>query len=321
MIRRRTFLASFAVGLLLPWRTGKAQPARVFRIGWLMPGPKNRYEDTFIGSLPKFGYTEGQNLIVERRSGAPGDLPSMALDLVRMKVDLIWAGGSSAVRAATGATREVPIVAVDLESDPIASGYASTLAHPGGNLTGFFLDLPEFSAKRLEVLKEALPTVSRVMVLWDSSLDRAPLSRMDAAARVLKLRLIFAEMREAADLANVFEAAVKRKAQAVLLMQSPTLDSHKDKILNLGAKYRLPVFAVFAFFTADGALLSYGPNIDDMVVRSAAYIDKVFRGMKPGDLPIQRPTKFDMVVNSTTAKSLGLTIAQSILLRADEVIR
>jgi putative ABC transport system substrate-binding protein len=144
---------------------------------------------------------------------------------------------------------------------------------------------------------------------------------MDAAARFLKLRLIFAEMREAADLANVFEAAVKRKAEAVLVMQSPTLDSHRDEILKLGVKYRLPVFAVFAFFTADGALLSYGPNIDDMVVRSAAYIDKVLRGMKPGDLPIQRPTKFDLVVNSRTAKSLGLTIAQSILLRADEVIR
>jgi putative ABC transport system substrate-binding protein len=159
------------------------------------------------------------------------------------------------------------------------------------------------------------------MILWDTSLDRAPLSKMDAAARILKLRLILTEMQAGADLAKVFEAAVKRKAEAVLVMQSPTLDSHKDEILNLGAKHRLPVFAVFAFFTADGALLSYGPNIDDMVVRSAAYIDKVLRGMKPGDLPIQRPTKFDMVVNSRTAKSLGLTIAQSVLLRADEVIR
>jgi len=136
-----------------------------------MPGPKNRYEETFIGALPRFGYIEGQNLIVERRSGAPQDLPSMARELVRLKVDLIWAGGSSAVRAAIDATRKVPVVAVDLETDPLASGYVSSLARPGGNLTGFFLDLPEFSAKRLEVLKETLPTVSRVVVLRPQGRD------------------------------------------------------------------------------------------------------------------------------------------------------
>jgi len=321
MIDRRTFLSSLAVGVVLASQSSKAQPARVFRIGFLMPGPENPYVATWMGALRNLGYTEGQNLIVERRLGAPEDLPSMALDLVRMKVDLIYAGASSGVRAAVNATREIPIVAVDLETDPIASGYASTLAHPGGNLTGFFLDLPEFSAKRLEVLKETLPTVSRVIVLWDSTLDRAPLSKMDAAARVLKLRLILTEMRAAADLANAFEAAVKRKPQAVMVMQSPTLDALKDQILNLGAKHRLPVIAVFADFAADGALLSYGPNAHDIVARSTTYVDKVLRGMKPGDLPIQRPAKFDLVVNSRTAKSLGLTIAQSILLRADEVIR
>jgi putative ABC transport system substrate-binding protein len=219
------------------------------------------------------------------------------------------------------ATREVQIVATDLETDPVASGYASTLARPGGNLTGIFLDLPEFSAKRLEILKEALPTVSRVMVLWDASLDRAPLSKMDAAARVLKLRLIFAEMRTAADLDNAFEAGVKSKPQAVMVMQSPTLDAQKYRILNLAAKHRLPVFAVFAFFTADGALLSYGPNAHDMVVRSAEYVGRVLQGKRSSDLPIQRPTTFDMVANLKSAKSLGLTIGQSVLLRADKVIQ
>ena len=284
------------------------------------PGPLNRYVDTFFTSLHKLGYTEGQNLIAEVRLGAPQDLPSMALELVRMKADVIYAGASSGVRAAIDATREIPIVGVDLETDPLAKGYASSLAHPGGNLTGFFLDLPEFSAKRLELLKEALPSVSRVMVLWDSSLDRAPLSKMDAAARVLELRVILTEVLTASDLGGAFRAGLKRKPEALLVMQSPTLDAHRDQILNLAAKYHLPVLAVFADFTAAGALLSYGPNAHDLVARAAAYVDKILKGTKPGDLPIERPAKFDFAVNIKTANTLGLKIPQSVLARADKVI-
>lgn len=321
MIDRRRFLGSVAVSIALAPRIGNAQQRSVLRLGWLMPGPKNRYEGTFIGALPAFGYQEGENLIVYRRSGAPDELLSMAQELVRMKVDIIWAGASSGVRAAFAATREIPIVAVDLETDPIASGYVKSLAAPGGNLTGFFLDLPEFSAKRLEVLKEALPSVSRVMILWDASLDRAPLSKMEAAARTLNLHLILTEIQRGSDLKDAYDAAVKQRAQAVVVMQSPTLDAHKDEILKLGATRRLPVFAVFGFFAASGALLSYGPSIDDMVVRSAGYIDKIFHGASPAKLPIQRPTKFDLVLNLKTAKSLNLTIGQSIVLRADQVIR
>jgi putative ABC transport system substrate-binding protein len=320
MVLRRRFLAFLALGVFVGSKASRAQQGRVFRLGFLAPGPGNPYEEAFLRPLRALGYTEGQNLIVERRLVPPPELPSMALELARMKLDLIYAQASAAVRAAMTATREVPIVATDLETDPVASGYASSLARPGGNLTGIFLDLPEFSAKRLELLKEALPAVSRVMVLWDPSLDRAPLSRMDSAARVLKLRLSLAETRSAADLDNAFQTAIKHKAQAVLVMQSPTLDASKDQIVDLGAKHRLPVIAVFAGFTAAGALLSYGPDTDDLVARSAAYVDKVLQGMKPGDLPIQRPTKFTLVVSSRTAKALGLTVSQSVLLRADEVI-
>ena len=321
MIDRRRFLSSVAVGFMLVSQSSKAQQGRVFRLGFLAPGPGNPYEEIFITSLSKLGYTEGQNLIVERRLVASQDFPSMALELVRMKPDLIYVQGSAAVRAVMSATREVQIVATDLETDPIASGYASTLARPGGNLTGIFLDLPEFSAKRLEILKEALPSVSSVMVLWDASLDRAPLSKMDAAARVLKLRLVLAEMRTAADLDNAFEAGVKSKPQAVMIMQSPTLDAQRDRILNLAAKHRLPVAAVFANFATGGAVLSYGPNAHDMVARSAAYVGRVLQGKRSGDLPIQRPEKFDLVANLKSAKSLGLTIGQSVLLRADNVIQ
>jgi putative ABC transport system substrate-binding protein len=321
MICRRTFLRSLAIGVFLAPCGSKAQQGRVFRVGLLYLGLQNPYGDLARDSLQKLGYTEGKNVVFERGFAAPEDLPSMALELVRKKVDVIWAGASPSVRAALSATKEIPIVAVDLETDPVASGYVSSLARPGGNLTGFFLDLPEFSAKRLEVLADALPSVSGVTVLWDPSLDRAPLSTIHAAARTLKLHLVVTEVQTAPDLDGAFRAAANRKGEAVMVMQSPRLDAYKDQILKLGAKYRLPVVAVFANFAAAGALLSYGPNIQDMTTRSAVYVDRVLQGAKAGDLPIQRPTKFDLIVNARTARSLGLTIEQSVLLRADDVIR
>jgi putative ABC transport system substrate-binding protein len=319
---RRTFLAFCAAGLLTAVRSGRAQQERVFRVGWIAPGalPPARQE-IIRNTLRNLGYIEGQNLILERRFGEPQHLPSMASELVRRNVEVIFAGGSSAVRAAQTATREVPIIAVDLETDPVASGLAASLARPDGNVTGFFLDLPGFSAKRLEVLKEALPAASHVLVLWDPSLDRTPLSGMDAAARTLKLHLMVKEVRTVDDIESAFAAAVNRKVQAAVVMQSPTLDGYKAQILERARKYRLPVFAMFANFTVDGALLSYGPNIEDVVARSMGYVDKVLRGAKPGDLPIQRPAKFDLFLNVKTAKALGLTIPDSILLRADDVIR
>ena len=251
---RRAFLAFCAAGLLVASHSGKAERDRVFRVGWI--GPRAlppEIQEIARRALRKLGYIEGQNLILERRLGEPQDLLPMARELVRMNVDVIYVGGSSAVRAAVTATRDVPIVAVDLETDPVASGFAASLAHPGGNLTGFFLDLPEFSAKRLEVLKETLPKVSRVLLLWDPSLDPAPLSGMDAAARALKLRLIVKEVRTVADIDNAFRTAAGRKGQAVMVMQSPTLDGYKDRIIERADNYRLPVFAVFANFTVGGA--------------------------------------------------------------------
>jgi len=321
MICRRAFLGILTAGALLASRGSRAQHGKVFRVGLLYLGVQNPYGDLARESLRKLGYAEGNNLIIERGFAAPEDLPAAALELVRKRVDVIWAGASPSVRAAIAATKQIPIVAVDLETDPIASGYVSSLARPSGNLTGFFLDLPEFSAKRLELLHEALPTISGVTVLWDPSLDRAPLRTIHAAARGLKLRVAVTEVQTAADLDAVFRVAAGGKGEAVMVMQSPRLDAYKDHILRLGAKYRLPVVAVFANFAASGALLTYGPNIEDMTVRSAAYVDRLLQGAKVGDLPIQRPTKFDLILNAKTAKSLGLAIEQSVLVRADEVLR
>jgi putative ABC transport system substrate-binding protein len=321
MNTRRAFLSFLTLGLAFWTRQGKAQD-KVFRIGLLnlKPIPKI-YEDLILIPMQKLGYAEGKNLLVERSYGTSQELPSRAADLVRANVDVITCGGSAAVRAVMGATRRVPVVAVDFETDPVARGYASSLARPGGNLTGFFLDLPEFSAKRLEILKETLPTVTRVAALWDPSMDEGPVNAVKSAAQGLNVRVFLIEVADNPTLEAAFEEATQRRAEAILLMHSPGLDAYKTHILELAARYRLPLMALFANFAADGALLSYGPNVEDLTSRMCVYIDKILKGTKPGDLPMERPTKFDFFVNTRTAKVLGLTIPQSILARADEVIR
>jgi len=322
MIRRRLLLSFAALAAAAPLHKARPEERKVFRVGllWNSPHPK-MYDDLFIGAMGALGYREGDNLRFEYGFGRPDELPALAKRIAQANADLIHCGSSAAVRAAMGATRKIPVLAVDLESDPVAKGFASSLAHPGGNLTGFFLDLPEFSAKRLEVLKETLPDLSRVTVLWDPSLEGTPLVGLKTAAKTLRLRVFVSDVRDGSALDAVFRAAVDRKTGAVMVMQSPRLDSYKDHILELGAKHRLPLMAMFANFTVDGGLLNYGPNVEDLTSRSAIYADKILKGANPGDLPIQRPTKFDLVVNLKTAKVLGITIPESILLRADEVIR
>jgi putative ABC transport system substrate-binding protein len=321
MSNRRAFLSILSLALLLPAWEGKAQANKVFRLGFLWLGPHPReYHETVVESLRGFGFIEGKNLIVEYGFGGPDELPELAAGLVRAKVDVIHAGSSAGTRAALGASRSVPIVAVDLETDPVASGFAQTLARPAGNLTGFFLNLPEFTAKRLEILKETLPSISHVAALWDASMDRAPLGGIDAAARRFRLRVSVIDVHDESELEPAFKRAVQIGATALMVMPSPWLDGLKPKILKLGATYRTPVVTLFAHFTADGGLLSYGPNIKDMLGRSATYVAKVLQGAKPGDLPIQRPAKFDFVVNMKIANALHLKIPESVLARADEVI-
>jgi putative ABC transport system substrate-binding protein len=321
-MNRRAFLTSLSLGPLLMASDGKAERDRVFRLGmlWLGPHPPV-YHEGVVDALRELGYVEGRNLVVDYRFGGPQELVAQAAELVGLKVDLIHAGSSAGTRAAMAATRNVPIVTVDLETDPVASGFASSVARPAGNLTGIFLNFPEFSGKRLEILKETLPRVSRIAVLWDASMDRSPLSGMDDAARRFNLRLFMVEVRDDSDLESAFKRAIQSHAGVVMVMPSPRLDGYKPQILKLGATYRLPVMTLFAHFTADGGLLSYGPNIHDMLRRSTTYVAKIFEGSKPGDLPIERPAKFDFWVNLKTAKSLHLKIPQSVLAQADEVIR
>lgn len=323
MIPRRVFLALAAsLGLLAPLGRSYAESIKVHRVGglYLTPQPEV-YLRLWLAAMRELGYVEGQNFAFERRHGQPGELTSLAQELVRLNVDALACGSSAALRAAMASSRTIPIVAVDLESDPVASGYAATLARPGGNMTGFFLDLPEFNAKRLEILKETLPTLARATVLWDPSLERTPLSGMESAARSLQLRLFIREVQDESSLGAVFRDAVENKAGAVVVMQSPRLDAYRSQILQFAAQHRLPVMALFANFTADGGLVSFGPNVVELTTRSAAYFDRVLRGAKPGELPIQRPEKFDFAVSVRTAKTLGLQIPRSVLARADQVFQ
>jgi len=323
MITRRAFVALCAsAGALALSEQSRAQQRRVFRVGALnLAGQPSFCMDVWRAAMRELGYVEGDNVRFEIRSGTPEQLPTLALELLRLNVDLILCVSSPAVRAAIDLPRTVPIVALDLETDPVASGFASTLARPGGNLTGLFLDLPEFSGKQLEILREALPGLSHVIVLWDRSMDRAPLSGIESASRALHLRVSVREVDDESALASIFKDATAEKAGAVIVMQSPRLLGYRLQILKLATDARLPVMGMFANFAEAGALLSYGPNIEEMCRRPSGYVDRILKGTKPGDLPIQRPQKFDFVLNMRTAKALHLTIPHSVVARVEEVIR
>lgn len=323
MVSRRAFVGFCAsLGMLLPFNESWAEQRKVFRVGALnLSGQPSFCMDVWRAAMQELGYIEGDNILFEIRSGTPQQLPALALELARLNVDLILCVSSPAVKAAADLPRPIPIVALDLETDPMASGFASTLARPGGKLTGLFLDLPEFSGKQLEILRETLPGLSHVIVLWDRSMDSTPLSGMEKASRALHIRLSVREVEDESTLTSIFEDASARKAGAVVVMQSPRLLGYRDQILKLAAHARLPVMGMFANFAEAGALLSYGPNIEEMCRRPSGYVDRILKGSKPGDLPIQRPQKFDFVLNMRTAKSLHLTIPQSVLSRVEEVIR
>jgi len=277
--------------------------------------------DTWRAAMRELGYIDGENVQLEIRSGTPEELPALARELLRLNIDVIVCVSSPAVKAAVELTQAIPIVALDLETDPIASGVASSLARPGHNLTGLFLDLPEFSGKQLEILRETLPALSHVVVLWDHSMDRAPLAGIENAARALRLRLYVREVDDESMLPAIIADAAAKKAGALIIMQSPRLIGAREEILQLASEVRLPVMGMFVNYAQAGALLSYGPNIQALCRRPSEYVDRILKGAKPGDLPIQRPQVFDFVVNMRTAKALRLTVPQSVLTRADEVIQ
>jgi putative ABC transport system substrate-binding protein len=250
-MNRRAFL--LVLGTIIVDGTAKAQDTIRYRIGVLALRQRPVLIQIWLDALAKRGYVQGQNLSVELRFGEPEELPSLAAQLVKLDLRLLACGSSAPLRALMGVTRNIPIVAIDLETDPIASGFAESLARPARNMTGFFLDLPEFSAKRLELLKETLPRVRRVVVLWDPALDRAPVTSLERAATNLKLPLLLKAVKDEATLFEAFQDSTEAKPGAVMVMQSPRLDLLRPRILQLAAERRLPVAALLPIMPPKGA--------------------------------------------------------------------
>ena len=324
-MHRRPFLGTMAGSLLAGLFAVEAQQsAGIPRIGILTLAPvaTGAPYDQFREALRGLGYIEGTNITFEFRltGGKVELLPELAADLVRLKVDVIVTdGGETVTRAAMNATRTIPIV-MGTSRDPVAAGLVASLARPGGNVTGFTFRPAELAGKQLQILKEMVPTVSRVAVLLDPDTGPPQLRVAEAAARSLGVQLISLPVRGPADLDAAFETARRQRAGALLQLSSRMLSDNRRAIVERALKQRLPGMGEFGF-AETGGLASYGPRVVDNFRRAAVYVDKILKGARPGDLPVEQPTKFELIINLKTAKALGLTIPQSLLLRADEVIQ
>jgi putative ABC transport system substrate-binding protein len=324
MITRRAFVAAVAGRFIAAPVTGDAQTAakraRVGMLGIAPPDPA-LYE-MFKQGLGELGYTEGHQVLIvqEHAYGTPTRLPAAATELVRLRPDVIFARGPAAVAAAIRATTTIPIIAVDLESDPIALGYAKTLARPGGNVTGVFLDLPELSAKQLQLFREIVPRLSRVALVGDPIGNAAQFRATERAAQTFGIQVQTFEGRTSAELDGALEAARRDRAGAVLIFSSPVVFTSSARIAARAREKRLPTVSLFTEFAEAGGLLTYGPSVRESFRRCGVYVGKVLNGAKPAELPIERPERFELVINLKTAKAVGLTIPQSLLLRADKVI-
>ena len=324
-MRRRAFGFVLGTFFLTTFHLAQAQqPTKIARIGYLNPGdPVSRAYRTeaFRQGLKELGYIEGKNIIIEYRfAEARSDrLPELARDLVRLKVDIIFAGGHPATEAAKNATQTIPIVTSS--QDPVSSGFVAGLPRPGGNITGLTNLTSELVGKRLELLKEVIPQLSRVAVLWTPSHPASTIwKRTEVAAQSLGVQLQSAEIRERDDLEPAFVAIKRERAEALLMLRNPLVNDLTKSIANLAAGSRLPAIYDEQRFPELGGLMSYGTDLADVDRRTAIYIDKILKGAKPADLPIERPTKFELVINLKTAKALGLKIPAHLLMEADKVI-
>jgi putative ABC transport system substrate-binding protein len=327
---RRAFIRTLAGTLLAaPLAAEAQQAAKVARIGYLAANlAANRHmQEAFRQGLRDLGYVEGRNLVIESRDAEEKleRLPALAAELVALKVDVIVAAGTHQALAAKQATRALPIV-FTAAFDPVTNGLITSLARPGGNVTGLSLLAPELVGKRLEQLTQAVPGVSRVAVLWEPGAygertDKDLLKRAEVAARALGVRLQFVEARGPADFDRAFSEITTARVGALTVLSTPMFGSERRRLVDLAAKNRLPAVYPWREYVDAGGLMAYGPNLPDLFRRAATYVDKILKGAKPGDLPVEQPTKFELVINLKTAKALGLTIPPSLLQRADEVIQ
>jgi putative ABC transport system substrate-binding protein len=327
---RRVFIGSLALGTLVVPRVTHAQAARkVYRIGILglgqtsrLVGPQPQAPDinALLRGLRELGYVYGEQFVTEPRGseGKPERFPTFAAELVRLQVDVIVAPGP-ALPALKQATSTIPIV-MAASSDPVGLGYVQSLGHPGGNITGLSLQSIEITGKRIELLKALVPSAGLVAVLW----DRASFlywQAAEGAARERGWKLLSLEIRDAGEIDGVFRAATGARAGALLVSAAGLLFPHARRVAELAAKRRLPAMYELRPYVEAGGLISYGADITEIWGRAAVFVDKILKGAKPADLPVEQPLKFELVINLKTAKALGLTIPQSILVRADQVIQ
>jgi putative ABC transport system substrate-binding protein len=301
------------------------QPAKIPRVGYLSVLPLSAMADrieAFRHGLRELGYVEGQNIVMEWRYGEekPDRVSELAAELVRLKVDVIVGGGNSAIQAAKKATNTIPIVMTQA-SDPVASGFVASLARPGGIITGLSRLAPEIGGKRLELLKEIVPKLSRLAVLGTSTSpgNAQELRVVELAAGTLGVKLQYLDVLSPKDIETAFRAAGKGRADAVLMMSGAS--SQRKENAELAVKSRLPVIYESARYVEAGGLMSYGVSLPDLDRRAATYVDKILKGAKPADLPVEQPTKFEFIVNLKAAKQIGLVIPPNVLARADRVIR
>jgi putative ABC transport system substrate-binding protein len=323
-MNRRAFIRAVAGSLLAPTRGVAAQQAgRVYRVGLLFPGAPSTGIAAFGPAIRSLGWVPGQNLILEQRY-ARGDLarlPALAAELVGLKVDVLVVS-SVAIPAARAATRTIPTVMAFAVDDPVEEGWVASLARPGGNLTGVTLHAPELAGKRLELLKTVLPGVRRVGVLaWPRPGGLGQLRATELAGRSMGLHLQVAEVAEPSQYEGALATLRRDGAEALLVLSSSAFFAERQRIADLAIRHRLPLVAPFREVAEAGGLMAYGPNIVELWgQRVPVYVDRILKGGRPGDLPIEQPTKYELLVNLKTAKTLGLTLAPSFLLRADQVI-
>jgi putative ABC transport system substrate-binding protein len=303
------------------------QPTKVPRIGYLggtSPSANAARIEAFRQGLRELGYVEGRNMIIEwRHAEAKLDrLPALAAELVRLKVDILVTGGPPATRAAKEATVTIPVV-MAFDDDPIGNGFVASLARPGGNITGLSSLAPELSGKQLELLKEILPKLSRVAVLGSSTRPGTAqtLKETELAAGVFGVKVLYLDLISPKDIETGFREAREGRADAMLILSSPIFSSQRTQFVDLAAKSRIPATYSTTEFVEDGGLMSYGVNTSGLYRRAGAYVDKILKGTKPADLPVEQPKKFEFIINLKAAKQIGLTIPPNVLARADRVIR
>ena len=321
-MKRRAFIRLLGGAAAWPLVARAQQPAeKLARIGSIQNFRNENFE-AFIQGLREAGYVDGQNMLLETRfyAGVLDRIDEFTSELVALKCSVILATAPYAVQAVMKATSKIPIVGIDLESDPVANGWVKSLARPGGNLTGFFLDIPELGGKQIELLKEAVPTVARLAVLWDATIGTVQFRATETAARPSGVTLESFPIRNVEDIKDAIERAARERVHGLVVLTSPLIFNQRSQIADLALKTRLPTISLFNSFPKVGGLMAYGPSLALMFKRAASYVDRILSGANPGELPIERPSKFELVINLKTAGALGLDVPPTLLARADEVI-